>query len=95
MFKNKTINQPLNRDNHYSLLNTHGLNTNVFTQHELPQEHAATKFGEKPNEWLVLLNIKSIDEFNFWDAGTLTYCIHKKDLEIKEFLKIYTSIESS
>ncbi len=91
----KTINQPLGFDNGHIQLRTHSINANIFTQHESPQEQAADKFGGEPNEWLVLLNMESIGEFSFWDAGTLTYCIHKKDLEIKEFSKIHTSIESS
>ncbi|BDS11372.1 DUF1963 domain-containing protein [Aureispira anguillae] len=74
---------------------THSIHSSVFTQHESPQEQAANKFGGEPSEWLVLLNMESVDEFNFWDAGTLTYCIHKKDLAINDFSKISVSIESS
>jgi len=76
-------------------LRTHSVNSTVFSQHESPQEIAAAKFNGEPEEWVVLLNMESADEFDFWDAGTLTYCIHKKDLAIKDFSKISASIESS
>ncbi len=72
----------------------HSINSFVFTQGETPQEQAADKFGGEPTEWLVLLNMETTGEFMFGDAGTLTYCMHKKDLEIKDFSRIYASIES-
>ncbi|MEM6631646.1 MAG: DUF1963 domain-containing protein [Bacteroidota bacterium] len=89
------IKTPLGFDNGYIQLATHCINSSVFTQHESPQEQAAARFGGEPHEWMVLLNMESVGEFNFWDAGTLTYCIHKKDLAIQDFSTIYTSIESS
>ena len=73
----------------------HSINSYVFTQSETPQEQAADKFGGEPTEWLVLLNMETTGEFMFGDAGTLTYCIHKKDLAINDFSRIYASIESS
>ena len=73
----------------------HALNTYVFTQHESPEEQAAARFGGEPGEWCVLLNLESIGEFSFWDAGTLTYCIHKRDLAAADFSTIFASIESS
>ena len=73
----------------------HGLNTYVFTQHESPEQQAAARFGGEPTEWCVLLNLESIGEFSFWDAGTLTYCIHKRDLAAGDFSTIHASIESS
>ncbi len=91
----KTIGKPVGFDNGHIQLGTHSINSSVFTQHESPQEIAASRFGGEPSEWMVLLNMESIDEFSFWDAGTLTYCIHKKDLTIKDFSTISTSIESS
>ncbi|AXT50893.1 DUF1963 domain-containing protein [Aquimarina sp. BL5] len=90
-----SIDTPLALDSDYVKLTTHSIHSSVFTQHESPQEIAAAKFGGEPTEWVVLLNMESVDEFSFWDAGTLTYCIHKKDLAIKDFSKISASIESS
>ncbi len=89
------IKKPVAFDNGHIQLEPHGMNVHIFTQHESPQEQAAQKFGGEPDEWLVLLNMESVDEFSFWDAGTLTYCIHKKDLAINDFSTIHTSIESS
>ena len=86
---------PLAFDNGHIQLRTHSLNSSVFTQHESPQEIAAAKFGGEPTEWLVLLNMESVGEFSLWDAGTLTYCIHKKDLAIGDFSRVSASIESS
>lgn len=91
----KTIDKPVGADNGIIKTGTHGINVSVITQHESPQEQAVYKFGGKPNEWMILLNLESIDEFSFWDAGTLTYCIHKKDLAINDFSRVNTSIESS
>ncbi|MGV3761185.1 DUF1963 domain-containing protein [Parapedobacter sp.] len=79
----------------YRNFRTHSLNSYVFTQHESPEEQAAARFGGEPSEWMVLLNMESIGKFSFWDAGTLTYCIHKKDLAIADFGRVHTSIESS
>ena len=81
--------------NGYRNMPTHGINRSVFTQGESPQQQAAAQFGGEPSEWLALLVLESIDEFNFWDAGTLTYCIHKQDLAIGDFATVHASIESS
>ncbi|GAA0732009.1 hypothetical protein GCM10009430_44790 [Aquimarina litoralis] len=89
------INTPLAFDNGHIQLASHSIHSSVFTQHESPQEIAAAKFGGEPSEWMVLLNMESVGEFSFWDAGTLTYCIHKKDLAIQNFSNISSSIESS
>lgn len=74
---------------------SHKCNAYVFTQHESPEAQAATKFGGKPNEWLAILCMESVGDFNFWDAGTLTYCVHKKDLAIQQFETVHSTIESS
>ncbi len=74
---------------------SHSLNAQVFTQHESPQEQGAVKFGGHAHEWMNLLSLESIGDLNFWDAGTLTYSIHKQDLAIAEFGRVVASIESS
>ncbi|TPN86786.1 DUF1963 domain-containing protein [Aquimarina algicola] len=89
------IDSPLSSGDPNIPLHFHSINSHVFTQHESPQELAAARFGGEPSEWIVLLNMESTGEFNFWDAGTLTYCIHKKDLAIKDFSRVFASIESS
>lgn len=86
---------PIGMKNQFTQRATHGVNTSVFTQHESPQEWSAAKYGGEPTDWLVLLNMENIGEFSFWDAGTLTYCVHKQDLAISEFSTINATIESS
>jgi len=73
----------------------HSINGYVFTQHESPEERAAAKFGGEPEDYLTLLNLESLGEFSFWDAGTLTYCVHKKDLAIVVLDRVAAFIESS
>ena len=89
------LGRPLAFDNGHIQIRSHSINSFVFTQGEWPQQQAAEALGGEPTNWLVLLCMESAGEFSFWDAGTLTYCIHKKDLAIKDFSKIHTSIESS
>jgi Leucine-rich repeat (LRR) protein len=74
---------------------SHSINAHVFTQHESPQEQGAATFDGKASEWMNLLTLESIGDFNFWDAGTLTYSIHQQDLAIADFGRVVTSIESS
>jgi uncharacterized protein YwqG len=74
---------------------SHSLNAHVFTQHESPQQQATTQHNGYAYEWMNLLCLESIGDFNFWDAGTLTYSIHKQDLAIADFGRVMASIESS
>jgi Leucine-rich repeat (LRR) protein len=75
----------------------HGINVHVFTQNESPEEQAAERSGGQPEEWVVLLTA-GFDKntgYCFWDAGTLTFSIHKADLAIGDFSRVVASIESS
>ena len=75
----------------------HSINAYVFTQNESPEEQAAKiKLGEA-SEWMNLLSIDYDPRvgFCFWDAGTLTFTIHKKDLAIADFANVCVSLESS
>lgn len=75
----------------------HSINAFVFTQHESPEEQAAKlKLGEA-DEWMNLLSIDADPRvgFCFWDAGTLTFTVHKKDLAIADFSNVCISLESS
>ncbi len=74
---------------------SHSINAHTFTQHESPQEHGAAKFGGHAHEWMNLLCLESAGDLNFWDAGTLTYSIHKQDLAIADYGRVVVSIESS
>lgn len=73
----------------------HSINAQVFTQHESPQEQAAAAMGGFAHEWVTLLCLESVGDFCFWDAGTLTFSVHKRDLAIADFNRVVASIESS
>jgi uncharacterized protein YwqG len=75
----------------------HLMNGYVFTQHESPGEQAAHVHGGHHDEWMVLLSFDSDGKvgFGFWDAGTLTFSVHKKDVAIGEFETVVVTLESS
>ncbi|MGB0868838.1 MAG: DUF1963 domain-containing protein [Flavobacteriales bacterium] len=67
-----------------------------FSQQEGIESFAVTQHRGEEKDWFTLL---SVDSFNvpdvcIWDAGTLSYAIHKKDLEILDFSKVVSRIES-
>lgn len=68
-----------------------------FSQQEGIEGFAVAQHRGEEKDWFTLL---SVDSFNvpdvcIWDAGTLSYAIHKKDLEILDFSKVVSMIESS
>jgi hypothetical protein len=74
------------------------MNAHVFTQSETPEEEASRQAGGLPAEWVNLLTLVSADPrpgFCFWDAGTLTFCIHEKDLALADFSRTVWHLESS
>ena len=75
----------------------HQINGWTFTQQESPQELAANKLGGRADEWIPLLQLgwDSNVGFCFWDAGTLTFCIHREDLRRHDFSRVHVSLESS
>ena len=75
----------------------HHMNGYTFTQHESPQEQAAAVFTGSPEEWVPLLQVGYDDRvwFCFWDAGTLTFCIHQEDLRRNDFSRVHVSLETS
>jgi uncharacterized protein YwqG len=77
--------------------NTHVLNGYVFTQNESPEEQACQSLLGEAQEWCNLLSLGSDlnTGFCFWDAGTITFSVHKKDLAIGEFSRVHLSLESS
>lgn len=76
---------------------THSINAYVFTQHENPQEQACREFLGEAHEWCNLLTLGSDDNtgFCFWDAGTITFSVHARDLAIADFSRVFLSLESS
>ncbi|MES2571375.1 MAG: DUF1963 domain-containing protein [Verrucomicrobiota bacterium] len=75
----------------------HHINGYTFTQHESPQEQAASTLRGEPNEWVPLLKLGWDQQvgFCFWDAGTLTFTIHREDLRRWDFSTVHVSLESS
>lgn len=75
----------------------HLMNAHVFTQQENPEEQASRELGGLPAEWINLLMLASDGNpgFCFWDAGTLTFSIHEKDLALGDFSRVHWSLESS
>lgn len=79
--------------------NQHGVhlqNAFVFTQHESPEEQSVALQRGSPGEWVNLLRLGSDQHpgFEFWDAGTLTFTIHRKDLALGDFSRVLGFIES-
>jgi hypothetical protein len=75
----------------------HLQNAFVFTQHESPEEQAVAMLRGSAGEWVNLLRLGSDQHpgFEFWDAGTLTFTIHRKDLALGDFSRVLAFIESS
>jgi len=75
----------------------HIQNAFVFTQQESPEEQAMGVQGGQLDEWVNLLTLYSDQHtgFSFWDAGTLTFTIHRKDLALCDFSRVCVSLESS
>jgi len=76
----------------------HEININVFTQCSSPQMDAAKALGGKPEDYMVLLCIKSnqkISGFCFGDAGDIYFLIAKERLKNKDFSQIYCGMETS
>lgn len=75
----------------------HLQNAFVFTQQESPEEQAMGTQGGQLDEWVTLLTLYSDQHpgFSFWDAGTLTFTIHRKDLALCDFSRVCVSLESS
>jgi uncharacterized protein YwqG len=75
----------------------HHINGYTFTQRESPQKQAAAKRKGQAHEWVPLLQLGWDGKvgFCFWDAGTLTFCIHQEDLRRWDFSNVQVSLESS
>lgn len=74
--------------------NLHEINSYIFTQHECPEIQASLKSKGNPQDWVVLLKVASIGEFEWWDAGELFFVIHKSDLAKRDFSQVYCGLKS-
>ena len=73
----------------------HSVNPHVFTQHESPEDQAASALRGDPADWLVLLRVASHGSFQWGDAGELFFVIHKSDLARQDFTNVFCTMESS
>ncbi|MFX1704881.1 DUF1963 domain-containing protein [Chitinophaga sp. CC14] len=71
------------------------INNYGFTQHQSPELQAALACKGNPEDWTILLTVKSRGDFSWGDAGDLFFVIHKSDLAKKDFRKVFITIESS
>jgi len=87
----ETFEEPVN----FLLESDHAINSYGFTQHESPELQAALACKGDPEDWTILLAVKSRGDFQWGDAGDLFFVIHKSDLAKKDFRKVYVTLESS
>ena len=73
----------------------HAINAYGFTQNEAPELQAALAYKGNPEDWLNLLVVKSVGDFQWGDAGDLFFVIHKSDLAKQDFSNIFVTLESS
>ncbi|MBD1420961.1 DUF1963 domain-containing protein [Sphingobacterium chuzhouense] len=73
----------------------HAVNSYGFTQHESPELQAALSLKGNPQDWIILLQVKSRGDFQWGDAGDLFFVIHKSDLTKKDFSNVFITMESS
>ncbi|MGF6847408.1 uncharacterized protein YwqG [Chitinophaga sp. W3I9] len=83
--------EPVNR----LLESDHEMNNYGFTQHHSPELQAALACKGNPEDWTILLTVKSRGDFSWGDAGDLFFVIHKSDLARKDFRRVYVTMESS
>lgn len=79
----------------FLLESDHEINNYGFTQHESPELQAALACKGNPEDWTILLTVKSRGDFEWGDAGDLFFVIHKSDLAKKDFRRVYVTMESS
>ena len=73
----------------------HAVNSYGFTQHESPELQAALNHKGNPQDWVILLHVKSRGDFQWGDAGDLFFVIHKSDLAKRDFSHVFVTLESS
>lgn len=73
----------------------YAMNCYAFTQHESPELQASLTWKGNPQDWVILLLVKSRGDFQWGDAGDLFFVIHKSDLIKRDFSKIFITMESS
>lgn len=84
------------RDYFYTNLE-HSINDTTPGLGESPPEMAANEKKGKPEDWIILLRVRSDPKCNFmfYDAGDLYFLIHKSDLAKADFSNVFAFAESS
>ena len=75
--------------------NDYSVNSYGFTQHESPELQASLKLKGNPEDWIILLKVKSTGDMQWGDAGDLFFVIHKSDLAKSDFSNVFVTMESS
>jgi hypothetical protein len=71
---------------------THSLNALIWSDDDTSQEQAANAKGGFADEWINLLTLESVDDYCFGDAGSITFCIHMKDLAMADFSNVVCTV---
>jgi len=75
--------------------NSHKINAYGFSQNEYPELQVAQVHKGNPEDWIVLLEVKSNGDFQWGDAGDLFFVIHKSDLAKGDFSNVKCTMYSS
>ena len=71
----------------------HAINAYGFTQNEAPELQAALKRRGNPEDWMILLQLKSRGDFQWGDAGDLFFVAHKSDVAKGDFSNVFVTLE--
>lgn len=71
------------------------VNSYGFSQHEYPEHTVALMQKGNPKDWLILLKVPSVADFQWGDAGDLFFVIHKSDLAKQDFSNVICTMYSS
>lgn len=71
-------------------INTYGYAWDLNPEHEVALEHKG-----KPLDWVVLMRVPSVGDFQWNDAGDLFFVIHKSDLAKGDFSNVICTMYSS
>jgi Domain of unknown function (DUF1963)/Leucine rich repeat len=84
----ETTREALKKANLMPKNTTHSLNALIWSDDDTAQEQAANAKGGFANEWINLLTLESVDDYCFGDAGSIAFCVHKKDLAAADFSNV-------
>lgn len=71
------------------------VNSYGFSQNEYPEHQIALEEKGNPQDWMILLKVPSVGDFQWGDAGDLFFVIHKSDLAKQDFSNVICTMYSS